>query len=102
MSKENKNSADNTGAVNPEIEALKKTISEQEELIVELQAELEKSETTKGGSVPVFELDGKKYQVVIPSFKQKGEKYTAKDVLENKELQAQLVGSGSGVVSLLN
>lgn len=77
-----------------EVNQLKADLDEKDAII----AEIRNSKPTKH-EAPTFEHKGKNYAVVIPKFIHAGETYLAKDVLENKKLQQDLIAAESGALA---
>ncbi|GAB2780444.1 hypothetical protein GCM10027275_24980 [Rhabdobacter roseus] len=75
-------------------------ISTSEAIIQELKAELAKAadEILTASGVPTVKVGKDTYEVVIPTFRYKGNQYTALDVVKDDKLAAELVKRGSGVL----
>lgn len=92
----------------PIIESLKADNEGLQKKIVELETEVEASgvaiaelsaklDETPSVSAPLtFELEGVTYKVIYPQFNYKEKNWTAEEVLEDANIQAELVGIGFG------
>jgi len=81
-------------------EELEKAESVIEDLKQELAKALEASEQTS--QIPQVKIGKDVYNIVIPTFIYGGEKRTAKDVQQDKELAAALLKEGSAVLEKIN
>ena len=76
-----------------EAKQLKADLDEKDAIIAEIRSSKPTSQVA-----PTFELKGKTYAVVIPKFIHAGETYLAKDVLDNKKLQEELIKTETGAL----
>lgn len=81
-------------------EELEKAESVIEDLKQELAKALEASAQTS--QIPQVKIGKDVYNIVIPTFIYGGEKRTAKDVQQDKELAAALLQEGSAVLEKIN
>lgn len=83
--------------LNAENTRLKEDNGKQADAIKKLTAQLNKKPEAPA-KAPIFEVDGKQYKCVVPSFSFNHQIYSASDLSGDKKLQLQLIKIGSGLI----
>ena len=72
--------------------------AEKDDLIAEQVEQLDLAEAQKGKTLPVVNLEKKKYQLLASKFQVGGHEYQAEDLIENKSLLKKLLEAKSGLL----
>lgn len=84
-----------------ENEKLKSAIETAEAVIDELQGKLESASSVETQKNPVITCGGKEYEITLKRFQHAGKVFTADDLATNKELQKELLSTGSEILKLV-